>query len=48
MQFLEEPMVETEHEEPMIDAEKEEPMVGDDDAKRFGEILLKSVQDLLR
>ena len=49
-------MVDTEHEEPVIDAEQEdpvdteqgEPMAGDDDVKRFGEMLLKSVQDLSR
>ena len=35
------------HEEP-VDTEQEEPMAGDDDAKRFGEMLLKSVQDLSR
>ena len=32
----------------MIDAEQEELMPGDDDAKRFKEMLLKSVQDLSR
>ena len=44
----EEPVVDIEHEEPVIDTEQEEPMAGDDDAKRFGEMLLKSVQDLSR
>ena len=33
----------------MVDAQKQGPMPGnDDDAKRFGEMLLKSVQDLSR
>ena len=27
----------------VVDAEQEEPMAGDDDVKRFGEMLLKSV-----
>ena len=41
-------MVDTEHEELVIVIEQEESMAGDDDAKRFGEIVLKSVQDLSR
>ena len=42
------PVVDAEQEEPVVDAEQEELIAGDDDAKRFGEILLKLVQDLLR
>ena len=33
---------------PVVDAEQEEPMADDSDAKKFGEMLLKSVQDLSR
>ena len=32
----------------VVDAEQEEPMADDSDAKKFGELLLKSVQDLSR
>ena len=52
----EEPVVDAEQEDPMVDAEQdpavdseqEVPMADDSDAKRFGEALLKSVQDLSR
>ena len=33
---------------PVVDVEQEEPMADDSDAKQFGEMLLKSVQDLAR
>ena len=33
---------------PVVDTEQEEPMADDSDAKKFGEMLLKSVQDLSR
>ena len=39
-------MVDTEQEEPVINTEQEQ--MADDDGKRFGEMLLKSVQDLSR
>ena len=42
-----EPVVNTEQEEPVVDAEQEDPMA-DEDGKRFADMLLKSVQDLLR
>ena len=42
-------VIDTEQEQPVVDAEQQGPMAGnDDDAKRFGELLLKSVQDLSR
>lgn len=40
-------MVDTEQEEPVVDAEQE-ALMADEDGKRFADILLKSVQDLLR
>ena len=46
-------MADAEQEEPMVDAEQREPVVnteqmGDEDGKRFADMLLKSVQDLSR
>ena len=40
-------MVDAEQKEPVVDAEQEDQMA-DDDGKRFADMLLKSVKDLLR
>ena len=44
----EELVIDVEQEGPVVDAEQGEPMADDSDAKKFGEMLLKSVRDLSR
>ena len=44
----EQPVTDTEQEQPVVDTEQQGPMADDEDARRYRETLLKTVQDLSR